>query len=99
MHNNMRLLQTRLNRILAPKNLTQLLKRPSPCLNIKLPDKQELENVPENEEEIVLPARTGKRDACNESVVESGDVDPEIVECHAFRSRLVAEAFYGVELL
>jgi hypothetical protein len=46
-----------------------------------------------------LPACAREGDASNKSVVEIGNVDPEIVECHALGSRFIPQALNRVQLL
>ena len=96
---DLRLLQGSLDGRPAAEDLWQLLERPPPRLDVEEVDEGELEDVPEDEQEVVLPAGPGERDAGDEGVVETGDVDPEVVEGHALCSWLVAQTFDGVQLL
>lgn len=50
-------------------------------------------------DEAYLPTCARKRYSCYKCVVEIRNVDPEIVECHSFGARLIAQALDGVELL
>jgi hypothetical protein len=46
-----------------------------------------------------LPSCARERNSSNESVVKSGNVDPEVVERHALCSALVSQTFDRVQLL
>lgn len=54
MHDDLRPTQRRLDRLLRPEDLRQLLQGASPRLDVKEVDEAEFENVPEDEEEVVL---------------------------------------------
>lgn len=99
MEHNLRATQRRPNGFRGPKDLGQLLEGAAPRLHIKEVNKGKLENVPEDEEEVVLPPGAGEGDARDKRVVEAGNVDAKVVKRHALCARLVAEALDGVELL
>ena len=52
-----------------------------------------------HEQDIILPAGAGKRDAGHKRVVEARDVDPEVVEAHSLCSGLVPETLHRIEAL
>jgi len=83
---DLRLRQGSLDGRPAAEDLRQLLECPPPRLDVEEVDEGKLEDVPEDEQEVVLPAGPGERDAGDKGVVETGDVDPEVVECHALGS-------------
>ena len=76
MHNDLMLSQTCLNPILTLKDLRKLLQRAVLRLNEEEINKCEFQNIPEDEEEVVFPASAGEGDSCDESVVETSDVNP-----------------------
>lgn len=78
MHHNLRLLERRLDRVLGPENLGQFLQSPLACLHKEKVDDQHFEDVPEYEQEIVLPPRVREGNSGDEGVVEGGDVDEEL---------------------
>ena len=99
LQHNFRLPYRSLHSIPAAENLRQLLERAVLGLDEEEVDERELEAVPEDEEEVVLPARAREGDARDERVVEARDVDPEVVEAHALGARLVPQALDRVQAL
>lgn len=99
MHHDFALLQRELDWLLVVEDLRQLLQSATLRLDEEEVDEDDLEGVPEDEQEVIFPARSRERDAGDERVVEASNVDPEVVEAHTFGTRLVAENLDGVEAL
>ena len=94
---NLGLLQREFNRAFSLKYLCELLQSSVLCLNEKEVNKHKLKDVPEDEKEIIFPPGARECNTRDESIVETRDVDPEVVESHSLRSRLVAQDFDWVE--
>lgn len=54
---------------------------------------------PEDEEEVVFPACTTERDASDESVVETCNVDPEVVPAHTLSTGFITQTLYCIQAL
>lgn len=97
MHHNLRLRNRALDPILALEDHSKFFERPAFSLHEKEIDEREFEAVPEDEQEIVFPARAAERDSRNEGIVETSNVDPEIIPSHSLGARLVSKALNRIQ--
>lgn len=77
-NNNLGLPLRRLNRILSLEDSSQFLESAFTRLNEEEINNDKFERIPEDEEEVVFPARAGECDFRHEGIVEAGYVYEEL---------------------